>query len=186
MQNLENRIGIVKVYEMLWDILSLYEETECFNKLPKGVMNIDIWDYMTERFKEVRKAVATLYLGKENIRNRLMIIVDETESFVRLYEVPGISTRWRQINPKIMYFSCAFDVKENDKKIYTEMRRGLSYAKLDCYPDEEFCKERKEYFEKIDKSNRENNFKWSENKIFEMELLNTLTLVFENDFKSEL
>lgn len=183
---MENRTGLTKVYEMLWDILSLYDETECFNKMPKGTTDTDIWDYMTERFRNVRRTVSALHLGKVNIRNRLMIIVDETESFVRHYEIPGVSTRWRQINPKIMYFSCAFDMKENNKDIYQEMQRGLSYMKLDCYPDEEFCKERKEYFEKIDKYNRENNFKWTENKIFEMELLNTLTLVFEHDFKDEL
>lgn len=183
---MENRTEIAKIYGMLWDIISIYDETDGYNKLSRGVSNIDISEYMTARFKEIRKEVSTLYLGKVNIRNKLMIIVDETESFVRKYEMPGVSSRWKQINPKITFFDYAFDIKENDEEMFKKMQRGLSPLKLSCYPDEEFCLERKKYFDEIHRYNEDNNLNCSKNKMFENEMLNTLTLVFEMDFKAEL
>jgi hypothetical protein len=183
---MENRIKLARIYSMLWDILSLYEETERYNKLPNGVQNIDIWDYLSARLMEVRKTADTLYLARPNTRKKLHLIIDETEVFVRSYEVPGVVKRWKQINPKILFFEGSFDLIEDDFESYKKICRGLSNLKLDCYPDEELCKMRKEYFEEIKNKNESNNLRYSEERIFQNELINTLTLVFEHDFNDEL
>ena len=42
----EIRVLIRKIYGKLWELLSLYEKTECFNRVPKGADEDDIWDYI--------------------------------------------------------------------------------------------------------------------------------------------
>ena len=58
--------------------------------------------------------------------------------------------------------------------------------KFVCYPDKELIENRKKYFAEINQKNEESNLKCSETRIFQNELLNTLTLVFQNDFKEYL
>jgi hypothetical protein len=62
------------------------------------------------------------------------------------------------------------------------MQRGLAGEKLSLYPDEKLIAERKKYFEEIHRKNKENDLRYSQERIFLNELLNTLKLVFENDF----
>lgn len=38
----EARASIQNIYSMLWDIIALYEETECYSKVPKGADADDI------------------------------------------------------------------------------------------------------------------------------------------------
>lgn len=55
--------SIKTVYGMLWDVLALYEKTECFNKMPEGEkQQVDIWDYLTEKLLEIRKTIDMLFL----------------------------------------------------------------------------------------------------------------------------
>lgn len=180
----EIRTAIKKIYGMLWDILSLYEKTERYNSIPKDekITENDIWDFIGDKLLLIRKEVDTEFLGNEELGNKMRHVVDETEHFVRSYEVPGVVKRWKCINPKLLYFDCAFDLMEECPKDYKEISRGLTNVKLECYPDKEFIKDRKKYFSEINQKNEADNLKYSETKIFQNELLNTLTLVFRNDF----
>ena len=186
MKNFEKKVIIIETYRMLWNIIAMYDETDCYNKYPNNKVNNNIKDYLKLQFKNIRKNIMSLTLGLVDLRQRLLNIVDETESFVRKYERPGVVNRWKKINPKIMFFSCAFDIKENHNDFYKEICRGLVPIKLDCYPDEEFCEERSKYFKSIIDDRNSKNIEWNENKLFENELLNTLTLLFEFDFAKEL
>jgi hypothetical protein len=58
----------------------------------------------------------------------------------------------------------------------------LAGVKLSLYPDEKLIAERKKYFEEIHRKNEENNLRYSQERIFQNEMINTLKLVFENDF----
>ena len=103
----EIRTSIQTVYGKLWDVLALYEKTGCYNKLPEGESGGDIWDYMGDKLLEVRKTIDMLFLGEDNVKGKFIRIVDETEQFVRSYEIPGVVKRWRRINPQILFFDCA-------------------------------------------------------------------------------
>ena len=92
----------------------------------------------------------------------------------------------KRINPKILYFDCAVDLMEECPESYKEISRGLTDMKFVCYPDKELIENRKKYFAEINQKNEESNLKCSETRIFQNELLNTLTLVFQNDFKEYL
>ena len=72
----------------------------------------DTWDYLTDKLFEVRKAIDMLFLGDKDMQAKLIRITDETEEFVRSYERPGVVTRWKRINPRILFFECSFDLME--------------------------------------------------------------------------
>lgn len=97
----EIRTAIKKIYGMLWDILSLYEKTERYNSIPKDekITENDIWDFIGDKLLLIRKEVDTEFLGNEELGNKMRHVVDETEHFVRSYEVPGVVKRWKCINP---------------------------------------------------------------------------------------
>ena len=42
----EIRTSMKTVYGMLWEVLALYEKRDCYNKVPEGEKEDDIWDYM--------------------------------------------------------------------------------------------------------------------------------------------
>ena len=186
MKKKEIRKYIKTIYEMLWDILALYERSECYNVMPGGKSDIDIWDYISDRILEIRRGVDTLFLGEKKLRETLTNIVDETEIFVRSCEIPGVVKRWKQINPRIIFFDSACDLKEESPKLYQQMSLGLSNLKLSCYPDESFSEARKSYFEDAKEWCKEHNLKYSNELVFQKELIRTLSMVFENDFKEYL
>lgn len=181
------------VYEKLRTLLSLYEETDCFNTVPEGETEEDIQEFINKKFAEIRKSAQTTSLypndqesaEKQEIAEKLLRIVDETEYFVRQYEVPGVVLRWKQINTRLIYFDCAFDLMEKCPEAYMKMRRGLTYIHLSCYPDPELVTQRNEYFAKVKEYYEHHNLEYSEEKIFQGELLNTLTLLFKKEFKKE-
>lgn len=180
----EIRMSIKKIYGMLWDILALYEKTEMYNSIPKCEMasENDIWDYMGDKLLLVRKEVEIEFLCNKDLCSKMKQIVEETEHFVRSYEVPGVVKRWKSINPKLLYFDCAFDLMEENPKDYKEISRGLTNVKLRCYPDKELVEDRKKYFAAINQKNETDNLRYSKTRVFQNELLNTLTLIFQNDF----
>lgn len=42
----EIRTSMKTVYGMLGEVLALYEKRDCYNKVPEGEKEDDIWDYM--------------------------------------------------------------------------------------------------------------------------------------------
>ena len=182
----EIKTSIQTVYGMLWDILALYEKTDCYNRVPEGEKQVDVWEYMNDKLLEVRKYTDKLFLGKGELSQKLHNIVDETEHFVKAYEVPGVVKRWRKINPQILFFDCAFELMEECPDMYREISWGLTNLKLACYPDEDLIKARKRYFAEAKRKIEESNLRYTEKRVFQNELMRTLTLVFENDFKEYL
>ena len=179
----EIRTSMKTVYGMLWEVLALYEKTDCYNKVPEGEKEADIWDYMGDKLLNVRKTIDALFLGEKELREKLNYIVDETEQFVRSYELPGVVKRWRRMNPRMLFFDCVFDFMEACPDEYKSISRGLTEVKFSCYPHESLIEERKRYFAAAKKKIEDGNLQYTEERVFQDELLRTLTLVFEHDFK---
>lgn len=183
---------IKKVYQELRALLSLLEETEFFNKVPKGekmAVNSngdDAVRYVERKVAEIRKSVEPLFPEEEEIGRKLDQIIDETEHFTKQYEMPGVVTRWKQINPKLIYFDCAFEIMEECPETYADVRKGLTEIHLSCYPDSELADQRDAYFARAKEQYKRKNIECSEDRIFQDELLNTLTLLFEDAFQEYL
>lgn len=182
----EIRTSIKTVYGMLWDVLALYEKTDCYTELPRGENGGDIWDYLGDKLLDIRKTNDLLFLGEDDIRGKITRIVDETEQFIRSYERPGVVTRWKRLNPRILFFDCAFDLMEECPDMYQQISWGLTDLKLACYPDESLIEARKRYFEEEKKKIEDGNLRYSEERVFQNELLRTLKRVFEHDFRDYL
>lgn len=184
--------AIKEVYQKLRALLSLLEETEFFNKVPKGEKTAENSDgddarkYVEGKIAEIRKSVEHLFPEEGEIARKLDQIIDETEHFTKQYEMPGVVTRWKQINPQLLYFDCAFEIMEECPEIYKDMRRGLTNIHLSCYPDSELIAQRNAYFAKVKEPYKRKNIECSEDRIFQDELLNTLTLLFQDAFKEYL
>ena len=192
MEKSEIRNAIKTVYQELREVLSLLEETQFFNYVPKGEnmtehsTEDDASAYFKRKINEIKKHVEPPFLEEHEIAKKLNQIIEETEYFINQCEIPGVVDRWKQVNPQLLYFDCAFELMETAPEAYAEICRGLTGIHLACYPDAELIANRKAYFEKIAENNRLNNTEYSEEKAFQDELLNTLTLLFENEFNEYL
>lgn len=203
MKKKEIRSGVKRIYSELWTLLSLYEVTDYFDetpvggkmsgeemleeaKLPGAETDGDILDHVERKIADIRKMVNVLLLGERKVAKSLMQIIDETEYFATQCEIPGVVTRWKKINPRLIYFDCAFDIMEKRPEEYETMRRGLTGIRLSCYPDDKMLAERNAYFEQIQNKYKRENRNYSEEKIFQDELHNTLTLLFEEAFREYL
>lgn len=181
----EMKKAIQMIYKMLWDVIALYEPTEAYNKVPDGTEK-DCWNYMSNQLLNIRKELSGLFLDDQQLVEALERIIDETESFVKQYEVPGVVNRWKRINTNLLFFDCAFDLMTNAPECYKEICRGLTEVKLSCYPDEELIDAQKKYFESWKRKCEKGNLQYSQERIFQNELHQTLSMVFRNDFKEYL
>ena len=186
MMRCEIKQSIKTVYGMLWDLIALYEKTDGYNIVPVGENDNDVWEYLGNKLQEIRREIDLLFLRDEKLKNKLVQIVDETEHFIRSYERPGVVTRWKRINPQILFFDCAFDLMEESLEIYKEISWGLTDLKLACYPDETLLTARKRYFANLKIRIERDNLQYSEDRVFQNEVMRTLTLVFEHDFRDYL
>lgn len=183
MKDKEIRKGIKKVYRKLRNLLSLYVETGCYNKLSNREQSEeDIKDFMDGKIKEIRGQMNILFSENHEIREKLEQVISETEYFIKQYERPGVVVRWKQMNPKLLYFECAFELMETCPKQYLQMRRGVTEVHLACYPDDELLMERNDYFNRIKEKCKQAGVEYSEDEVFQAELLHTLALVFVEDF----
>lgn len=170
------------VFGMLYDILALYETSNCFNCIP-GTDDMDgAWEYFEGLIGNVRKKLTADLLGQRDSAEyqKLECIIDETEVFIKSYSVPGVVKRWRAINPQINFFDCVFDLID---ELGMETARALNSAgRFAFFPSDFVIKARDMYFAEKAVRNVEGNLQYTETRLFQNELLQTLAMVFENDF----
>lgn len=185
MNSQEIFLTIKAVSTELSKMISLYEETECYNVVPEKGFS-DIGEFVEKKFARMRELVSPLSPDHEEetkVAEKLHNLIDETEYFVNSYERPGTVDRWIEINPRLLFFDAVFDLMEElDEETYLKMQQGLTGGGCRFYPDEKLIEARKEYFEKIDQRNAEQHLNVSEERIFQDEMLNTLKYVLLNDF----
>lgn len=182
MKRRELNLKLEVIYEELLEIISLYELTDCYNKMPEG-MNGENERYLKTELIRIHQMADLLFVDKE-INKKVWNIIDEVRYFTEQYERPGVVTRWKQINQNLIFYDCAFEMKQElPEKEYLQIQRGLSPVKLATYPDAELVKERELYFLFAKSKAHKKGKLFSEEKAFEEELIKTLFLVFNHDFE---
>ena len=183
-QKIYKEAEIKEVFGLLWDILSLYEASDCFNYLPGTKTSEGAWERFEGLITNVRKQANSFFLGERESEEyrKLNTIIDETEMFVKCFEQPGVAQRWREINPRMNYYDCAFELMgEAGPKTFVETaNKGM----LAYIPTKEDVTDRQRYFAALRHKNETDNLRYSETRMFQNELLETLTKVFEHDFFS--
>lgn len=184
---IENRLNFIQqdvkeIYEMLYELLSIYDVSNCFNHLPNKTNDEeDISLYYMRLIDDIEKKINTKYLFlPDRIKGILTQILNETKVFMCSYSVPGVVDSWIETNPQIKYFDPVFDIIKNNPDIYNKIKAGQYLIKFRFIPTEEDIEQRKLYFEKINEENKNYNFKYSEERMFQNELLKTLTAVFKS------
>lgn len=165
---------IQEVFAMIWEFFSLYQITSGFNFHPDTGKLEGAEEYFSERFSGICNRAQTLFLGRSHLPafQRLDRILQETEVFLKSYEIPGVVPRWREINRRIEYFDFKYDLVEDHPENYQQLQK------------EGFVSERPT---KLDLTMRKLYFTCrdlSEEELFEEELLDTLIKVFRNDFST--
>lgn len=173
------------VFDMLYDLLAQYEASDGFNRIPGADNSEGAWSYFENEIDRVRKELETLFLGDRESadREKLETIINETECFIKSYSIPGVVKRWREINPLINFFDCAFEIIDECgmETVRLLHRKGL----LDYLPSDFLIEERKKYFAERKNANVKGNLQYSETRFFQNELLRTLAMVFDKDFNKK-
>ena len=167
---------IPEVFTALWEILSLYEISDGYNCRPDTGSLEGAEEYFGAMLKSARETVGRLEAprndpGPQYCRwqlNRLLRLIDETELFVKSYSVPGVTLRWRRINPRLNYYDPVFElVEELSPKVWRRLWYMFGYrpTKWDFQMWEQYFSGQKEQREH-----------------FQRELLDTLEKLFHNDF----
>lgn len=176
------RAEIEQVYGHLQELLAEYTETGCYNEVPEGAADPDGLAYTMRRLAEIRDGAASLARCPE-VMARLERILSETEFFLRQYEQPGVVARWRELNPPIEFFDCAFDLLEEEPELFEQIRTGqCGPIGLACYPNPEELPQRQDYFAAVQQQFAREGRAYSDDAAFQDELCRTLEVVFRADF----
>lgn len=176
---------IKEIFRMLYEVLSLVEDSEYYNYKP-GTEDLNgAWEYFDRMMTEIRKETSALFLGERDseVYQKLSKIIDETDTYIKSFSVPGVVPRWREINREINYYDVVFDAIEEysfeEVQKWQSLKNSLTFP---YFPTEEDIVQRKRYFEEKDEKNNKNNLHYSRDRYFQDELLVTLEKVFEHDF----
>lgn len=183
----EQRERIVEIYGMLNHILWQIESSDHYNYIPGT--KTDGWDYYEAELSKVVEAMQRLLLGEDTILDRLRNIIQEVRRFVKSFEVPGVVDRWLEIDPALKYFDVVFDAIENCPELYLEVEDNAAQAAPGTFvphfafqPTLRDVLERNAYFKAVEEENERLNNQFSEDRIFQNEMVRALELVMKHDF----
>ena len=167
---------ILDVFAALWEILSLYVISDGYNCRPDtgGLEGAeDYFDALLRKAQGTASRSETPWNRAHHHIRRLKRILDETEQFVKSYSVPGVSRRWREINPRLNYYDPVFDiVEEFSPDCFRSVQHMFSY-----HPTQWDIRMRRQYF-----SVPGEQWGGAAQAYFQEELLDTMTKLFRHDF----
>lgn len=173
---------LLEVYSMLSDVIGELEESSGFTYIPDT--QEDAWKYYDQRLRKIRGEIDRLFLWDKEIRNKLYLLVEETEYLIKSCSIPGAPKRWLDTNPCLNFYDAVYEVVEE----YIHAKRygtsGVYYMPIKCsfYPTAEDCEARREYFNNLQRKNNAYNLQYSEERWLQDELQRTLRMLFEEEF----
>lgn len=179
-EGVKDKEDIRNIYKMMRNILAQYEESCAYNLVPNDCTR-NAFHYYDVMIEKIREEIAISFMEGNEQRNRLLRLLKELECFVKSYSIPGVEQRWREISPQIGYFDCVYDIMEESPEAFLMIVKGEG-LRFSFIPTQEDIQARKKYFEEIRKENHYKNLKYSEERIFQNELLRTFEKVFAYDF----
>lgn len=177
---------IQEIYKMLYGVLALYDVSDCFNVETVVAKKNNSEHYFDKLLDDIQKEICTLFLFRsEVVKCTLIDIVESTRIFIKSNSVPGVVDKWLELNPNLKYYDCIYDILEKNPEYFNKIKYGLDSGIIFHFiPNEEEIKCRKEYFNNLNKKNVNYNYKYSEERFFKEELLNTLSIVFKANFEN--
>lgn len=167
------------IYRMMQKIILEYEISCAYNYRP-GTQMEDGFEYYDLELENIRSEIYVRFMSNEDYRNRLCKILGELEEFVKSYSIPGTNSRWLEISPELKYFDCVYQFIEETPDIFDKIENSVIHFSF--IPTQKEIKERNEYFAKIIKESYQKNLKYSEERIFQNQLVESLEQIFIHDF----
>lgn len=174
------------IYGMMNNILYDLEPSSYYWYIP-GTEE-DAYQYYDMRLQSIRHEIDVRFRGKNEERSKLYTLVEELEQQVKSCSHPGACERWVRANKRLRYFDCVYAFVEANPELYESIQNGEIHMEngntisFNFYPTEQECKERKEYFDEMFAKSQKLNIKFSEERLYQNELIEAFRTVFEADF----
>lgn len=167
---------IREIVAMIDGVLRQIDKSSQYNCVPDGSGD-DGWGYYDDCLEAMEHKLVALFCGEEDVEERLKNLIEETRIFVRSFSRPGVAQRWCEISPEILYYDCVYDVLEENIDVYESVKELFAFQ-----PTEAQVKARRKYFDAVYEKNAKNNTQYSEDRLFQEEVLRTFGKVVRHDF----
>jgi len=173
------------IYRMMNGVLYELEISSYYSYKPGT--DEDGFDYYDMCLQNIRKEIDSRFWMQKNMRDKLYLLAEELEIFVKSYSHPGVPDRWQNAYPALRFYDCVFDFMEENPQLYEQIRQGRSSSGEELrigfkfYPTEEDCRERTKYFSRLSQVGTMQNRQYS----YERHYQNAVVEAFQTVFKAE-
>lgn len=167
---------IQAVYSNLIALISEYSESNCFNEAP------DSTDSLLHFRRKIDKIESMIHQIHDNphLASDLLSITRAIKRMICACNFPGVPSEWYKINPNLRFYSASFEILIESPEIYEQIKSGHSPLSLDYYPEYWEIPLYYDYFPKMNKANENSNYHYGENDFFQIELIETIKIIFRN------
>ncbi len=174
-RNQTNIEGANAIYKKLNQVLYLLELSCYFYYIPNS--KEDGEEYFSKMMLNIRKDVDEVFGDMPQARRTMYELIDEVDYILNTCEVPGVVDKWLEINPRLNYFDCVYEVITEEPLMYERIKYGdLKDIKrrFKFFPSITEVLERDKYFEEKHRMfpTRSND------RLYQDELVETLNMRF--------
>lgn len=167
--------GTNAIYKKLNQVLYLLELSCYFNYIPNSKEDGEA--YFSKMMLDIRRNVDDAFGDRPLARKKMYELIDEVDYILNTCEVPGVVDKWLEINPRLKYFDCVYEIISEEPLMYERIKygdlMGLKY-RFKFFPSITEVLEREQYFE--EKHKRFPTI--SDDRLYQDELVETLNMRF--------
>lgn len=163
------------VYSNLIALISEYAESNCFNEAPD---NTDSLLHFRRKIDKIESMIHQIHDNRHLVSD-LLSVTRAIKRMICTCDFPGVPSCWYKINPNLRFYSASFKILIDSPEIYEQIKNGFLPISLDYYPEHAEIPLYREYFSKMNKANEKSNYHYDENDFFQIELIETIKLIFK-------
>ena len=185
-QNIYGTRDLNRIYAMMNEFVYWIAESQYYNYKP-GTEE-DGEEFFERKIWELRKEIDNCFWNNKEYCEKLHQLADEVEYLVCACEIPGVAERWYQVNPKLRYFDCVFQFVEEKSELYLKIQQGKLRDQngfqigFRFEPDAAEITQQKQYFKEKKEKARKNHVKFSETRLYQMEVASVFREIFRREF----
>ena len=164
------------VYSNLIALISEYAESNCFNEAPD---NADPLLHFRHKIDKIESMVHQIRDNPQLVLD-LLSVTRAIKRMICTCNFPGVPNDWYRINPNLRFYSASFKILIESPEKYERIKQGYLPFHLDYYPERAEIPLYREYFAKMNKTNKDNNHHYNENDFFQTELIETVKIIFRS------
>jgi len=164
------------VYSNLIALISEYAESHCFTQAPD---NSDSLLYYRRKIDKIESMIHQIH-DNPYLVSDLLLVTRAIKRMICTCDFPGVPSGWYKINPNLRFYSASFKILIESPEIYEQIKNGSLPFYLDYYPERSEIPLYHKYFSKMNKTNEDSNYHYDEDDFFQIELIETIKIIFEN------